>query len=205
MKISFAAWIIAGFLSATAFGQQSQNYLADNTVLIVRHAEKPEIGVGLTAQGKARSRLYIKYFSPFHEGNLNLPIDSLYAGADSKNSIRPRLTLEPLSKSSGLLLHTDISTKDPQGLVSELERQPHGHHPLIAWRHGAIPDLLSAFGADPEKLLPNGKWPDAVYDWVIVLHLDAHGKLISQQLIHEHLQVPTAEQAQQQEQQQEQQ
>jgi hypothetical protein len=168
--------------------------LRTTPVLIVRHAEKPESGIGLTPQGVARSKLYVKYFSPFQEGDLKLPIDSLYAGADSKNSLRPRLTLEPLSEASGLPLHANISTNDPQGLITELEMQPHGHDPLIAWRHGSIPALLTAFGADPEKLLPNGKWPDSVYDWVIVLHLNSHGKFVSQQLIHEHLQVPASAQ-----------
>jgi broad specificity phosphatase PhoE len=84
--------------------QSTANYLANNTVLIVRHAEKPESGTGLTPLGEARARLYAKYFEPFQEDGLSIPVDCLYAGADSKNSIRPRLTLEPLSKATGLPL-----------------------------------------------------------------------------------------------------
>jgi hypothetical protein len=47
-------------------------------------------------------------------------------------------------------------------------------------------------GASPEKLLPKGRWPDDVYDWVIVLTMGSDGKVVSQKLIHEHLQVEVA-------------
>ena len=112
--------------------------LADNTVLIIRHSEKPEEGTGLTRLGEERARLYAKYFEPFQEQGLSIPVDCLYAGADSKNSMRPRLTLEPISKSTGLTLHHNIGTKDSEALVRELKAEAHGRHPLIAWRHGEI-------------------------------------------------------------------
>ena len=140
--------------------------------------------------GEARARLYAKYFQPFQEESLSIQVDGLYAGADSKNSFRPRLTLEPLSKSSGMSLHSSIGTKDSELLVQSLKTEPHGQHPLIAWRHGEIPTLLRAFGASPEKLLPNGQWPDDVFDWVVVLNMDPDGKLTSAKLIHQSLKLP---------------
>ena len=161
--------------------------LAPRVVLIVRHAEKPEIGTGLTPLGEARAQLYAKYFEPFQEQGLSIPVDCLYAGADSKNSVRPRLTLEPLSKAAGLPLHTKVGTKDSGALVLQLKTEAHGRHPLIAWRHGEIPALLQAFGASPESLLPNGKWPDDVFDWVIMLNMGPDGQLSSARLIHEQL------------------
>ena len=170
-------------------GQSLQNYLANNTVLIVRHTEKPETGTGLTPRGEERARLYAKYFQPFQEEGVSVLVDSLYAGADSQNSVRPRLTLEPLSKASGLPLHHKVGTKDSEALVLELKTEPHGRHPLIAWRHGEIPALLRAFGASPDKLLPNGQWPDDVYDWVIMLTMGPEGQLTSARLIHETLKV----------------
>jgi hypothetical protein len=172
--------------------QTSNNYLANNTVLIIRHSEKPESGTGLTQMGEARARLYVKYFQPFQEEGLSVPVDSLYAGADSEKSHRPRLTLEPLSKATGLPLHLKIGTKDSEALVLELKTEAHGRHPLIAWRHGDMPALLTAFGASPEKLLPNGQWPDDVFDWVVVLTMGPDGKLSSARLIHEQLKVPAS-------------
>jgi len=176
----------------SAPAQPAQNYLANNTVLIVRHAEKPAEGTGLTPMGEARAQLYVKYFQPFHEEGLSISVDCLYAGADSKNSVRPRLTLEPLSKATGLPLHLNVGTKDPEALVHELKAEAHGQHPLIAWRHGEIPALLTAFGIAPEKVIPNGKWPDDVFDWVIAITIGRDGQPVSAKLIHESLTVPAS-------------
>jgi hypothetical protein len=189
-KLCFAAVALGAIFSSLAPAQSPQNFLANNTVLIVRHAEKPESGTGLTPMGEARAQRYIKYFEPFQDQSLSIRVDSLYAGADSKKSIRPRLTLEPLSKATGLPLHDSIGTKDPDALVGELKTENHGNHPLIAWRHSEIPALLSSFGASPESLLPNGKWPDDVFDWVIILTTGPHGELSSARLVKERLTIP---------------
>jgi len=193
MRLAVASLLtIGGLFSYSASAQTPRNYLANNTVLIIRHSEKPEAeaGTGLNSAGEIRARLYAKYFQPFQEEGLSIPVDCLYAGADSKNSFRPRLTLEPLSKATGMPLHTNIGTKDSQILVQELKTEVHGQHPLIAWRHGEIPTLLRAFGAVPEKLLPNGQWPDDVFDWVILLKMGSDGQLGSAILIHETLKLP---------------
>jgi hypothetical protein len=44
-------------------------------------------------------------------------------------------------------------------------------------------------GANPKTFLPNGKWPGAVYNWVILLSFDQDGRLIpsSSRRINEHL------------------
>ena len=189
MKLTTASVLLAGSLLLSNFSsaQETRNYLANNTVLIIRHSEKPDTGTGLNAAGETRARLYTKYFQPFEEEGLSIQVDSLYAGADSKSSMRPRLTLEPLSKSSGMPLHSNIGTKDSDTLVQKLKTEAHGQHPLIAWRHGEIPALLRAFGASPEKLLPNGQWPDEIFDWVIVLNIGVDGQLTSAKRIHQSL------------------
>jgi hypothetical protein len=194
MKLMAVSVLMVGslLLSNLSPAQQAQNYLANNTILIIRHSEKPDAGTGLNAAGEARARLYSKYFQPFQEEGLSIQVDSLYAGADSKNSFRPRLTLEPLSKSSGMPLHSNIGTQDSELLVHTLKTEAHGQHPLIAWRHGEIPTLLRAFGASPEELLPNGQWPDDVFDWVIVLNMGPDGKLTSAKRIRQSLKLPVS-------------
>ena len=192
MKLTLASVLLGSLLlSNLSSAQQVPSHLANNTVLIIRHSEKPDTGNGLNAAGEARARLYAKYFQPFQEEGLSIQIDSLYAGADSANSLRPRLTLEPLSKSSGMPLHCDIGTKDAERLVQALKTDAHGQHPLIAWRHGEIPNLLRAFGASPEELLPNGQWPGDVFDWVIVLNIGPDGKLTSAKRLRQSLKLPT--------------
>jgi hypothetical protein len=190
MKINLILIVLslaASFSSLAEAASPARDNLINNTVLIVRHTEKPDTGNGLTPQGEERARLYAKYFEPLREEELSISVDCLYAGADSKNSIRPRLTLEPITKATGLPLHLNIGTKDSDGLVRELRTEPHGAHPLIAWRHGEIPTLLAAFGAFPEKLLPKGQWPDDVFDWVVVLTMGPDGQLVSARVIHEQL------------------
>ena len=163
--------------------------LAGTTVLIVRHAEKPESGDGLTAMGEARAKAYATYFEPFREEGLEIPVDCLFAGADSGKSQRPRLTLEPLAKATGMKIDSTVGTKDPAALVALLRGQSRCHKPLVAWRHGQIPALLAAFGASAD-LVPGGKWPDETFDWVLVLGFDGNGKVATQKLIKEHLAVP---------------
>jgi hypothetical protein len=169
----------------------AQDWLANNTVLIIRHAEKPaDKGQnGLTDVGERRAAAYAQYFRPFRDNGVSLTVTALFAGADSEGSIRPRLTLEPLSKASGMALNTSVGTKDPAAMVASLRAQPHGEVPLLCWRHGQIPALLTAFGASPQQLLPNGKWPDDRFDWVLELRFDGAGKLVSQRRVEEELKV----------------
>ena len=166
--------------------EKPASHLANATVLVIRHAEKaPDSGSSLTPQGFARAEKYAHYFHPFEVDGKAIQLDSLYAGSDSTESIRPRLTLEPLSRATGLPLNTQFSTNEPEQLALALAEKSHGEHVLIAWRHKKIPALLKALGADPAALLPEGSWPDSVYDWVILLHFDATGHVDQQRLIHE--------------------
>jgi hypothetical protein len=152
--------------------------LRNAVVLIVRHAEKPETGMELTPAGVQRANAYTNYFRKFSVDSKPLRLDCLIAAADSKNSHRSRLTLEPLSKSLGLPLDLSHTNKQAAELAAELQARPHGQGILIAWHHEQIPNLIKALGADPATLLPGGKWPDDVYCWVIQLRYDQEGRLL---------------------------
>ena len=154
------------------------NVLSNAVILIIRHAEKPEIGTELTPAGVQRADAYTNYFRSLLVDAKPLHLDCLIATADSNNSHRPRLTLEPLSKSLGLPLDTRYKNKESAQLAAELQARPHGRQILICWHHEQIPVLIQALGADPDKLLPGGKWPDAVFSWVIQLHYDQDGRLM---------------------------
>ena len=170
--------------------QDTPSHLANATVLIIRHAEKPAKGATLTPEGTLRAEKYVHYFSPFIDDGTSIHINALYAGSDSTESVRPRLTLEPLSRATGVALNTQFPTGEPEALAHALAAEPHGDHVLIAWRHKKIPALLNALGADSAHLLPDGTWPDAVYDWVIFLHFNATGRVDQQKLIHEPAPLP---------------
>ena len=156
---------------------QGSDGLKDAVVLIIRHAEKLETGQDLSPAGFQRADAYVKYFGDFQVDGKPLKLDSLFAAADSKNSHRPRLTLEPLSRSRHLAIDTSFKDKAPELLADELRSKPHGKGILVCWHHGKIPELVRALGAAPGALLPDGKWPDAEFGWVIELRYDGDGKL----------------------------
>lgn len=181
-----SAVLIALLMASAAFadddvkGPDTNGYAAlkDAVILIIRHAEKTASGDELSPEGYKRADAYVNYFKNYQVDGKPLKLDYLYAAADSKNSKRVRLTVEPLSKATGLKLDNRIANKKFQDMVDELRATSHGHEILICWHHGQIANLVRALGADPDTLLPKGKWPDDVFDWVLELHYDSNGRLI---------------------------
>ena len=153
--------------------------MKDVVILIIRHAEKPASGPGLADAGKARAQAYVDYFRNFTIGSKPVQLDFLIAAADSQESHRPRLTLEPLSRALNLKLHTHIKDKEHSQVVREVESKNHHKAFLICWHHGEIPELLRAFGVDSKLLLPHSKWPDEQFGWVLQLRYDSAGRLIA--------------------------
>jgi hypothetical protein len=149
--------------------------LADATVLIIRHADKAESGDGLSPAGVVRANAYINYFENYQIDGAPIKLTALFAAADSKESDRPVLTLEPLSRAIGLPIDSKYKDKDYAKLADELEATSHGKDILICWHHGEIANLLRALGADPDQLIPGGKWPGDEYGWVMQLRFDKDG------------------------------
>jgi hypothetical protein len=154
------------------------NGLSDATILIVRHAEKPDQGAGLSTAGEMRAAVYANYFRTFSMGKAPLHIDALVAAADTGKSMRPRLTLEPLSEELGMAINQPCPDYAVTALVGWLKQRPAGQTTLIAWHHTKIAKLLAAFGAAPAELLPDGRWPEDRFDLVVALRFDHQGKLI---------------------------
>ena len=161
--------------------------LTNAVILVIRHAEKPDDGYGLSAAGETRANAYINYFKNFKIDGQPLKLDYLFAADDSKESHRPRLTLEPTAKALGLAIDSRFKDKHFQELADEIRSKPHGKAILIAWHHGQIPSLLRALGADPNQVIPKSKWPDDVFGWLIQLRYDFAGNLIETKRINEHL------------------
>lgn len=161
--------------------------LKDAVILIIRHAEKPAEGFELSPAGKIRAEAYVRYFKKFTIDGKPVKLDYLFSSADSAKSHRPRLTIEPLSKALGIKIDSRFADDDFAKLAAEIQNHPHGRNILICWHHGKIPDLLSAFGVDPKRLLPAGKWPNDVFGWLIQLRYDKNGKLLDASCINEDL------------------
>lgn len=180
--------LLAAVLSAHAKSAGTGG-LADATVVIIRHGEKPDSGPELSAEGQAHAQAYVGYFQHLVLDGVPFRPDMLVASANSKNSARERLTLTPLSQALGLPIDQRFADKEVKPLFEALASEQHGKSILIAWHHGELAKLLRAFGADPDALLPDGKWPGSVFNWTVVLRYDHAGQLIpgSAQIIQQDL------------------
>lgn len=180
--------LLAAVLSAHAKSAGTAG-LADATVVIIRHGEKPDSGTELSPQGQAHAQAYVGYFQHLVLDGVPFRPDMLVASANSKNSARERLTLTPLSQALGLPIDQRFADKEVKPLFEALASEQHGKSILIAWHHGELAKLLRAFGADPDALLPDGKWPGSVFNWTVVLRYDHAGQLIpgSAQIIQQDL------------------
>ena len=153
----------------------------NSVFLIIRHAEKPESGSGLTPLGEKHARAYVRFFKNYHVGPRPLKIDALFAAADKESSARPRLTLVPLAEELNLPIQVAYGDKHVEQLAKHLLSKAEGKTVLICWRHGSILELADALGATTRVLRPRTKWPsdwpDNEYRWVLQIVYDANGKL----------------------------
>lgn len=173
-----------------AIGQKSPGQMAANlTIFIVRHAQKPTQGAGLAREGVDRARAYVKYFQEQvkYDGQ---PIrwTFLFSSAESPESNRPFLTLQPLAQAINLKISHQFKNKHFNDLVEEL-RANQGHqfdnaNVLICWHHGEIVDLASALGATASNLPKSAHWPikwkPKAYGWVLKIYYTADGSLDKQ-------------------------
>jgi hypothetical protein len=181
MVFGLLAALLVAAAGAGFSKDQAGDALKDAVILIIRHAEKPGEGRELSPAGELRAAAYVQYFTNYTVDAKPLNLDCLIAAADSAKSRRPRLTLEPLSKSLGLKIASPFKDKQFDEMAHDLQTTPHGKRILICWHHGKIPELAQALGADPGKLLPGGRWPDDEFGWVLQLRYDHDGHLIADQ------------------------
>lgn len=190
-KLLFYYVLLALAIPAAMFGKPptDQKFTAPKNavILVIRHADKPAAGHTLSAAGEARAQAYVNYFENYQVAGQPHRPDYLFAAKDSANSHRSRLTLEPTAKALGLTIDYQFSNNQFQQLAQAIQNHPPGTNILICWHHGNIPQLLRALGADPKKLLPDGKWPDDEFGWLIQLRYDADGHLFDSQRINENL------------------
>jgi hypothetical protein len=187
MRMRFLTAILFAF--ALIFVANAQDGPKGSVVLIIRHAEDAGSGDGISPLGQQRADAYKNYFLNFSVDSKRLEPEVVFAAKDSKKSHRPRLTVEPFAKAAQLKIDTRFGNNQSADLAADLRANQQGKVILICWRHPYVPALLGALGANPKTFLPKGKWPGAVYDWVILLSFDQDGRLISSssRRINEHL------------------
>jgi len=169
--------LLTGIAVSPSSLTQSHKPLANAVVLIIRHAEKPDSGTGLTPAGQQRAAAYVGYFEHYRIEGKPFKTSHIFATADTKKSHRERLTVEPYAQALGMKIDMRYKNADVADLAQDLASNDYGTAILICWHHGEIPALLTALGADAKALVPETKWPSDVFDRVIELHYDAQGKI----------------------------
>jgi hypothetical protein len=128
----------------------------------------------------------VKYFKSFTVDGQPLKLKFLFSAGDTSRSHRPRLTLEPTAQAFGLKIDRRFKTSEMSELIHEIDNLSTGGDIVISWRHSRIPTLLRMLGADPDRLLPKGKWPGDVFGWLVLLRYDDKGRLFESRVIKEH-------------------
>jgi hypothetical protein len=160
------------------------------TLYLVRHAEKPPNGTGLSAAGQARANAYVNYLQTLTDPlGRTIKWDYLFASAESEHSERPFLTIEPLSQAIGKPIDPNYKDKHFSKLVQFILKNPKNQFDnsavLICWHHGEILDLGRSLGAEPNNLPQTSNWPvtwpDEVFGWLLKIYYKSDGTLHDKQ------------------------
>ena len=170
--------LAATFLAAAApFGAGESP--ATETIVLVRHGEKPEAGLGqLTCQGLNRALALPKVIQTlFGKPDFILAPDPAHSKPDHLESydyVRPLATIEPTAVWFGLPVSTQYGWSDNRALAAALEQPVYRNAlVLVAWEHKEIVDVAQALlkdnGADP-SLVPT--WASDDFDAIYVIRID---------------------------------
>ncbi|MFS7163061.1 histidine phosphatase family protein [Serratia proteamaculans] len=152
----------------------SQNALAQETLIFVRHGEKPANNSGqLTCKGLNRALalpdvLLSRYGKP----------DFIFAAGPKENktgsSLRALSTIMPTAVRVGLPIGIQFHADDIAGLQQELLSDKYQNARIfIAWEHKnldkAVKNIVAARGGDANSV---PSWPGSDFDSVFVVTLD---------------------------------
>jgi hypothetical protein len=151
------------------------------TLVFLRHAEKPDMGLGqLNCQGLNRA-IDLSTLLPKEFGNANFIFAANPSrhveegeGDHSYSYLRPLMTISPSAIKLGLPVNIDFAANDTSDLADEFMRDKY-HDATIytAWSHGYLPELINkvAEEASGKKVKLLDDWVGDDFDSVLVLTL----------------------------------
>jgi hypothetical protein len=177
--------LFTAFFSVLAIGT-SQAASTTETIIMLRHGEKPEQGLGqLNCQGlnraiKLPAVLAAKFAKP----------DAIFAPNPAKTKedkgvsysyIRPLITVEPTAIKLGMSVNTQFGSKAIDDLQEALTKPAYKNATvLVAWEHKKITklarNLLKENGGD-KHVVP--EWARDDFDSLYVVHITRDGKKVS--------------------------
>lgn len=174
----------ATLLTFEALESRAQPVDGTQTLVFLRHAEKPGEGLGqLNCQGLNRA-LDLATLLPEKFG----PADYVFAANPSReveegsndnaySYIRPLMTISPSAIKLGLLVNIDFGANDTGDLADELLQDKYRNATVYtAWSHGYLPELINTVAGKAlgEKRTITDDWDGEDFDSLYVLTLTWH-------------------------------
>jgi hypothetical protein len=176
-----AAALLHAATSAVAQTASPQTADKPQTLVFIRHGEKPKEGLGLlTCQGLNRALMlpdwFIAHFPPpddIFAPDPKVKTTELHGDGQRYDYVRPLLTIGPTAIRLGVPINTQLPFNDP-GLLADTLLEPQYRHETIylAWEHTNILEfaevMLTRFDSQAE--VP--EWPNSDYETVFVFTID---------------------------------
>ena len=182
--LSLTLTAIAVPLALEAVESRAQPVDGTQTLVFLRHAEKPGEGLGqLNCQGLNRA-LDLASVLPERFGKADYvfaanPSRHVEEGSkdESYSYIRPLMTISPSAIRLGLPVNIDYGANDTDELAEELLRDKYRNATVYtAWSHGYLPDLINAVAGKAlgEERVITEDWSGDDFDTLYVLTLTWH-------------------------------
>ena len=172
--------LIGVFGPCPAIGQERENtIIAHETIVLIRHGEKPEAGLGqLNCQGLNRSLalptvLLSKFGKPSHLLAPD-PAQQKQEGPGIYDYIRPLATIEPMAIALGLPVSTDYGFKEIDRLQELLQQADYENAlVIVAWEHKQVErlarNIIGQYGGDASQV---PRWEDSDFDSIYIITID---------------------------------
>src|SRR5215469_6338360 len=151
------------------------------TLVLVRHAEKPADGLGLlTCKGLNRALLLPDFFAANFQrpGHIFVPdpavkVTEIHGNGRRYDYVRPLLTIGPTAVRFGVPINTQLPYNDP-GLLADtlLDPQYHNDTIYVAWEHANLVTFAEIVLKRFHDQAPVPQWPNSDYDSIYVFRID---------------------------------
>ena len=182
--LAFAAWTVTAFGAATApsvAAEPAHGTSGVETLVFVRHGEKPKPGLGLlTCQGLNRSLKLPDFFAAnfarpdyIFAPDPSVKVTEIHGDGQRYDYVRPLLTIGPTAIRTGVPVNTQLPFNDP-GLLADtlMDGRYHDATIYVVWEHLNIVTfaeiLLNRF--NNASKVP--EWPNSDYDKVFVFTIN---------------------------------
>ncbi|WP_236237159.1 histidine phosphatase family protein [Pseudomonas faucium] len=184
LLLSLALVAVAVPLALEAVESQAQPVDGTQTLVFLRHGEKPEEGLGqLNCQGLNRA-LDLATLLPERFGKADYvfaanPSRHVEEGShdQSYSYIRPLMTITPSAVRLGLPVNIDFGANDTEDLADELLSEKYRNATVYtAWSHGYLPELINTVAGKAlgEQRVITEDWSGDDFDTLYVLTLTWH-------------------------------